>query len=47
MYQESWLMPPRAICPSVVPKPFEKLTWKVCPPARLSRPKLAWPTPGL
>ena len=46
MNQEVLSTEPRAICPSVVPIPFEKFTWKKCPPARPSRPKLIRPTPG-
>ena len=47
MNQEVLSTEPRAICPSVVPIPFEKFTWKRCPPARPSRPKLIRPTPGV
>ena len=39
-YQLSPDLPPRAISPSVVPKPFEKFSWKLCPPARFSIAKL-------
>ena len=46
MYHESFEMPPRAIWPSDVPKPFEKLIWNVWPPTRFSIAKLAWFTPG-
>ena len=30
----------------VVPKPFEKLSWNTCPPARFSMPNVPWLTPG-
>ena len=33
-------LPPRATWASVVPKPFEKFSWKMWPPARFSMPKL-------
>ena len=44
--QSSFVNPPRAICDIVVPMPFEKLSWKTCPPERFSIPKLACVTPG-
>ena len=46
IYQLSLLNAPRAICPSVVPNPFETLIWNRWPPARPSMPKLIWLTPG-
>ena len=35
MNQVSSPTPPRAICASVVPKPFEKFSWKLWPPGAL------------
>ena len=34
--------PPRATWASVLPSAFPKLSWKLCPPARLSKAKLIW-----
>ena len=46
-YQLSLAVPPRASCPIVVPKPFEKLSWNVWPPATFSMPNVPWSTPGV
>src|SRR4029453_17346336 len=45
--QVSLLMPLLVSCAKVVERPLEKLIWNVCPPARISIPKLPWATPGL
>ena len=46
-YQLSSSTPPRATCASVVPKPFEKFSWKLWPPARFSIAKLTCVASGV